>query len=139
MSTRQRRVGRRDYIQRPSRVCRKTYAERSVGVRRKAPGAHAETEEISTGCGASGGVTKLKEARQGDAPRPSRRVGKSLTLRMTALSVILKRAALKNPVRREGIFWKHGVLRTGSFASLRMTGTGGVSLALRMTVFFLSF
>ena len=28
---------------------------------------HSETEEISTGCGASGGVTKLKEALWGDA------------------------------------------------------------------------
>ena len=63
LSTRPRRVGRRDYIQRPSRVCRKTYAQRSVGVRRKAPGAHAETEQMSTGRTRVRGVTKRKEAR----------------------------------------------------------------------------
>ena len=43
--------------QRSSRVCRKTYAERSVGVRRKAPGAHAETEQMSTARTRVRGVT----------------------------------------------------------------------------------
>ena len=71
------RRARRDYIQRPSRVCRKTYAQRSVGVRCKAPGAHAETEQMSTGRTRVRGVTKRKEARQGDASRPSRRVGRT--------------------------------------------------------------
>ena len=33
-----------------------------MGAGHKVPGAHAETEEIPTGRGASGGVTKLKEA-----------------------------------------------------------------------------
>ena len=104
--TRPRRVARRDYIQRPSRVCRKTYAERSVGVRRKAPGAHAESQQMSTGrtrvrgvtthsaeqrrrgktVTAAGGQRKGAVLRRregvegaciGDAPRLSRRVGRS--------------------------------------------------------------
>ena len=41
----------------PSRVCRKTYAERSVGVRRKAPGAHAESQQMSTARTRVRGVT----------------------------------------------------------------------------------
>ena len=30
-------------------LCRETYAERSVGDRREAPGAHAESQQMSTG------------------------------------------------------------------------------------------
>ena len=30
-------------------LCRETYAERSVGNRREAPGAHAESQQMSTG------------------------------------------------------------------------------------------
>ena len=51
------RRARRDYIQRPSRVCRKTYAQRSVGVRRKAPDAHAESQQMSTARTRVRGVT----------------------------------------------------------------------------------
>ena len=43
-------------------LCRETYAERSVGDRREAPGAHAESQQMSTGRTRVRGVTKLKEA-----------------------------------------------------------------------------
>ena len=124
---RPRRVGRRDYIQRPSRVCRKTYAERSVGVRRKAPGAHAESQQMSTGRTRVRGVTKRKEALLGDTQRRFRRVDKRrvkkpgrrrtcsgrmpfygrdprvprrgiASLRMTALFVILRPSGRRIPV-----------------------------------------
>ena len=38
-------------------LCRETYAERSVGDRREAPGAHAESQQMSTGRTRVRGVT----------------------------------------------------------------------------------
>ena len=67
------------------------YAERSVGVRRKAPGAHAESQQMSTGSGTSRGVTdqRRKSAERGGLTDgilacPG---GVSLALRMTLFSL----------------------------------------------------
>ena len=47
----------------PSSAAGRHLPQRSVGVRHKVLGAHAETQGIPTGCGALGGVTERKDAR----------------------------------------------------------------------------
>ena len=82
-----------------SRVCRKTYAERSVGDRHAVPGAHADTQQMSTGRAVSEAVTVCPG---GVLRAPSfavLRTGFFATLRMTVYRTIRMTGALRMTVR----------------------------------------
>ena len=118
---------------------RKITTQRSVDARHAVPGAHAETEWLSTGRVVSRGVTtySAEQRRRGDKCVASCVRKNALRSRWHSetekLSTRPRRVGRRDYIQRRELAKRDG-LTDGILAC-----PGGVSLTLRMTLFFLSF